>query len=49
MYQTVMSHIPNIYTMLIPVDMRILMPETGLGVNIPKVVGGVDAQVVLPK
>ena len=42
--------IPNVYTGLAPVDMSMLMPKTGLAVNLPNALGGgFNMRVVLPK
>ena len=49
MNHTVMSHIPNTYTGLAPVDLSMIIPKTGLAVNIPKMAGGVDLKLVLPR
>lgn len=49
MHQTIMSHVPNTYTGLAPVDMSMIIPKTGLAVNIPKIAGGVDIKLVLPR
>ena len=49
MHQSVMSHIPNTYTGLAPVDLSMIIPKTGLAVNIPKMAGGVDLKLVLPR
>ena len=44
------SQIPNVYTGLAPVDMSMLMPKTGLAVNLPNALGGgFNMRVVLPK
>ena len=49
MNQTIMSYVPNTYTGLAPVDMGMIIPKTGLAVNIPNMFGGVDIQLVLPR
>jgi len=49
MHQSIMSHVPNTYTGLAPVDMSMIIPKTGLAVNIPRIAGGVDIQLVLPR
>ena len=49
MHQTIMSHVPNTYEGLAPVDMGMIIPKTGLAVNIPNVFGGVNIQLVLPR
>merc|ERR1711990_1039001 len=42
--------IPNVYTGLAPVDMSMLMPKTGLAVNLPNALGGgFNMRVVLPR
>ena len=42
--------IPNVYTGLAPVDMSMLMPKTGLAVNLPNALGGgFNMKVVLPR
>jgi len=44
------TDIPNTYTGLAPVDMSMIMPKTGLAVNIPNMaLGGLDLKLVLPK
>ena len=48
-YQSVISYVPNTYTGLAPVDMNMIIPKTGLAVNIPKMLGGLDVRVVLPR
>ena len=49
MNQSIMSYVPNTYTGLAPVDMGMIIPKTGLAVNIPNMFGGVDIQLVLPR
>ena len=49
MHQTIMDHVPNTYTGLAPVDLSMIIPKTGLAVNIPKLAGGVDLKLVLPR
>ena len=48
-YHAIVSDIPNVYTGLAPVDMSMIMPKTGLAVNIPHMVGGVNLKLVLPQ
>merc|ERR1712098_1013740 len=44
------TDIPNIFTGLAPVDMSMIMPKTGLAVNMPNMaLGGLDFKLVLPK
>jgi len=48
--QTIIGEIPNVYTGLAPVDMSMLMPKTGLAVNLPNALGGgFNMKVVLPR
>jgi len=49
MNHSIASDVPNVYTGLAPVDMSMIMPKTGLAVNIPQMVGGINLKVVLPK
>ena len=49
MHQTVMAHVPNTYRGLAPVDLSMIIPKTGLAVNIPKLAGGIDLKLVLPR
>jgi len=49
MHHAIVSDIPNVYTGLAPVDMSMIMPKTGLAVNIPHMVGGVNLKLVLPQ
>ena len=49
MHQTIMAYVPNTYTGLAPVDMSMIIPKTGLAVNIPRIAGGVDIKLVLPR
>lgn len=49
-HQTILAEIPNIYTGLAPVDMSMLMPKTGLAVNLPNALGGgFNVRLVLPQ
>jgi len=48
-HHSVVADVPNIYTGLAPVDMSMIMPKTGLAVNIPNMVGGFDLKLVLPQ
>jgi len=49
-HQTIIREIPNVYTGLAPVDMSMLMPKTGLAVNLPNALGGgFNMRVVLPR
>jgi len=43
------TQVPNIYTGLAGVDMSMIMPKTGLAVNIPHAMGGLDFRLTLPK
>ena len=50
--EVLLTHIqiPNVYTGLAPVDMSMLMPKTGLAVNLPNALGGgFNMKVVLPR
>jgi len=46
---SIVSDVPNTYTGLAPVDMSMIMPKTGLAVNIPKMAGGLNLKLVLPR
>merc|ERR1719318_2423216 len=48
-HHSIVSDVPNVYTGLAPVDMSMIMPKTGLAVNIPHMVGGVNLKLVLPQ
>lgn len=48
-HQTILAEVPNIYTGLAPVDMNMLMPKTGLAVNLPNLGGGFNVKLVLPQ
>lgn len=48
-HHSLVSDVPNVYTGLAPVDMSMIMPKTGLAVNIPHMVGGLNLKLVLPQ
>jgi len=49
-HQTILAEVPNVYTGLAPVDMSMLMPKTGLAVNLPNTLGGgFNVRLVLPQ
>jgi len=48
-HHSIVSDVPNTYTGLAPVDMSMIMPKTGLAVNIPRMAGGFNLKLVLPQ
>jgi len=48
-YQAIMSHVPNTFQGLAPVDMGMIIPETGLKLDLPNVYGGLSVGVNLPR
>eukprot|EP00092_Neocalanus_flemingeri_P029745 GFUD01032293.1.p1 GENE.GFUD01032293.1~~GFUD01032293.1.p1 ORF type:complete len:528 (-),score=150.93 GFUD01032293.1:133-1716(-) len=48
-HHSIVSDVPNTYTGLAPVDMSMIMPKTGLAVNIPNMAGGLNLRLVLPQ
>lgn len=48
-HHCIVSDVPNLYTGLAPVDMSMIMPKTGLAVQVPDVVGGINLKVILPQ
>lgn len=48
-HQTIISHVPNTYMGLAPVDMNVAIPKTGIGLDVPRVIGGIKMFLKLPR